>query len=114
MTEYLPEIFQHFERRFPDVKAAFDVLGASEHTAGPLSEKERRLVKLGVAVGATSEGAVRSHVRKLLGVGASPEEILHAVVLALTTIGFPRTNAAIGWAEEVLAEESSAVTPTEN
>jgi 4-carboxymuconolactone decarboxylase len=112
MTEYLPEIFQQFERRFPDVKAAFDALGASEHAAGPLSEKERRLVKLGVAVGATSEGAVRSHVRKLLGVGVCPEEILHAVVLALTTIGFPRTNAALGWAEEVLAEESSAATPT--
>jgi 4-carboxymuconolactone decarboxylase len=71
-----------------------------------LSEKERRLVKLGIAVGSESEGAVRSHVRKLLGVGASQEEILHAIVLALTTIGFPATNAALGWAEEVLAEEA--------
>jgi len=107
MTEYLPEIYQRFEQRFPAVKAAFDELGASEHAAGPLTEKERRLVKLGVAVGAASEGAVRSHVRKLLGIGASPEEILHAVVLALTTIGFPQTNAAVAWAEEVLVEESA-------
>jgi len=107
MTDYLPEIYQHFGKRFPAVKSAFDELGASEHAAGPLSEKERRLVKLGIAVGAASEGAVRSHVRKLLGIGASPEEILHAVVLALTTVGFPQTNAAIGWTEEVLAEETS-------
>jgi 4-carboxymuconolactone decarboxylase len=106
MTDYLPEVYQHFSGRFPAVKEAFDALGAAEHEAGPLGEKERRLIKLGIAVGAESEGAVRSHVRKLLGVGASQEEILHAIVLALTTIGFPATNAALGWAEEVLAEES--------
>lgn len=108
MTDYLPEVYQQFEKRFPTVKEAFDSLGAAEHKAGPLGEKERRLVKLGVAVGAESEGAVRSHVRKLLGIGASEDEILHSIVLALTTIGFPATNAALSWAEEVLSEESPA------
>ena len=107
MTDYLPEVYQQFEKRFPAVKETFDALGAAEHEAGPLGEKERRLVKLGIAAGAESEGAVRSHVRKLLGIGASEEEILHAIVLALTTIGFPATNAALGWAEEVLSEEST-------
>jgi alkylhydroperoxidase/carboxymuconolactone decarboxylase family protein YurZ len=106
MTDYLPDVYKQFGDRFPAVKEAFDALGAAEHEAGPLSEKERRLVKLGIAVGAESEGAVRSHVRKLLGVGASEAEILHAVVLALTTVGFPSTNAALAWTEEVLAEES--------
>ncbi len=105
MTDYLPEIFQQFRRRYPAVKEAFDALGAAEHEAGPLGERERRLVKLGIAVGAESEGAVRSHVRKLLGIGVSEEEIMHAIVLSLTTIGFPATNAALAWAEEVLAEE---------
>ncbi len=104
--DYLPEIYRQFEHRFPAVKESFDALGAAEHEAGPLDEKQRRLVKLGIAVGAESEGAVRSHVRKLLAVGASEEEILHTIVLALTTIGFPATNAALSWAEEVLAEEA--------
>ena len=108
MTDYLPEVYQQFEKRFPAVKESFDSLGAAEHEAGPLVEKERRLVKLGIAVGAESEGAVRSHVRKLIGIGATEEEILHAIVLALTTIGFPATNAALGWAEEVLSEESAS------
>jgi 4-carboxymuconolactone decarboxylase len=106
MTEYLPEVYQQFSYRFPAVKEAFDALGAAEHEAGPLSEKERRLIKLGIAVGAESEGAVRSHVRKLLGIGVSKAEILHAIVLAITTVGFPTTNAALGWAEEVLGEET--------
>ena len=104
--DYLPEIFQQFKQRFPRVKESFDALGAAEHEAGPLDEKQRRLVKLGIAVGAESEGAVRSHVRKLLGIGASEEEILHTIVLSLTTIGFPATNAALSWAEEVLEEET--------
>jgi 4-carboxymuconolactone decarboxylase len=105
MTDYLPEVYQHFQRHFPKVKEAFDALGAAEHDAGPLGERERRLIKLGIAVGAQSEGGVRSHVRKLLGIGVSEAEILHAIVLALTTIGFPATNAALSWAEEVLSEE---------
>jgi alkylhydroperoxidase/carboxymuconolactone decarboxylase family protein YurZ len=105
VTNYLPEVYQQFSGRFPAVKEAFDALGAAEHDAGPLGERERRLIKLGIAVGAESEGAVRSHVRKLLGVGVSEQEILHTIVLALTTVGFPATNAALGWAEEVLAEE---------
>ena len=59
MTDYLPEVYQHFERRYPAVKEAFDALGAAEHDAGPLGERERRLIKLGIAVGAESEGGVR-------------------------------------------------------
>ena len=106
MTYNLPEVYQKFSGRFPAVKEAFDALGAAEHEAGPLGERERRLIKLGIAVGAESEGAVRSHVRKLLGVGVSEQEILHTIVLALTTIGFPATSAALGWAEEVLAGEA--------
>jgi alkylhydroperoxidase/carboxymuconolactone decarboxylase family protein YurZ len=68
--------------------------------------RERRLIKLGIAVGAESEGGMRSHVRKLLSVGVPEEEILDTNVLALITIGFPATNAALGWAEEVLSEEA--------
>jgi hypothetical protein len=75
MTGYLPDVYQQFERRFPAVKATFDSLGAAEHEAEQLAQKERRLVKLGVAVGVESEGSVRSHVRNLLGIGTSQEEI---------------------------------------
>jgi hypothetical protein len=32
---------------------------------------------------------------------------IHTIVLALTTIGFPTTNVALSWAEEVLAEEAN-------
>jgi alkylhydroperoxidase/carboxymuconolactone decarboxylase family protein YurZ len=63
------------------------------------------LVNLGIAVGAVSPGAIKSHARKALDTGASREELYHALLLALTTVGFPAMIAAIGWVEEVLAAE---------
>ncbi len=65
-------------------------MGAAEHDAGPLGQRERRLIKLGIAVGAESEGGVRSHVRKLLGVvlgGAQGvERFLHRRVATLEVL----------------------------
>ena len=45
-----------------------------------------------------------SNTRKALEAGATAEEIAHAVLLALTTTGFPNMIAALGWIDEVLEE----------
>lgn len=102
MSDYLPEIYLSFRDRFTDVASAQDNLGAALDGAGPLDARTRRLVKLGIAVGALADGAVRSNVRKALAEGASPEEIRHVAVLAVTTAGFPTTIAALGWVDQVL------------
>jgi alkylhydroperoxidase/carboxymuconolactone decarboxylase family protein YurZ len=52
------------------------------------------------------KGAVRSNVRKAMEEGASREDVEHAVVLAITTVGFPATVAALGWVNEVLEASS--------
>ena len=104
--EYLPEIYLSFRDRFPGVAAALDGLGQSVDDAGPLDERTRALVRLGVAVGAVAEGAVRSNVRKALAAGATSEEITHVVVLAISVRGFPAAVAAMGWVDEVLAAEA--------
>lgn len=62
-------------------------------------------MKLGIAIGALAEGAVRSNVRKALNEGASAEEVRQVAVLAITTAGFPTTIAALGWVDEVLSNE---------
>jgi len=77
-------------------------LGKSCRKEGPLSEKYQDLVKLGIAIGANSRGGVMSSTRKALAAGATPEEIIHAVLLSLTTTGFPNMIAAMGWANEVI------------
>jgi alkylhydroperoxidase/carboxymuconolactone decarboxylase family protein YurZ len=77
-------------------------LGAAVHAAGPLDEKTRALVKLGIALGSQQEGAVHAHVRKSLEAGASADEIRHVALLSIPTLGFPATMAALTWIEDVL------------
>lgn len=106
MSDYLPDVYVSFRDRFPQVAAAQDGLGAALDGAGPLDARTVRLVKLGIAVGAVADGAVRSNVRKALAQGATPEEVRQVAVLALTTAGFPTTIAALAWVDEVLDAES--------
>jgi 4-carboxymuconolactone decarboxylase len=99
---YLPDIYQEFKQQFPDIASAYDGLAGKCHGWGPLDEKTRRLVKLGIAIGSNSEGGVRSHARRALEDGIAPDELRHAVVLALTTVGFPTMIAAMKWVDEVI------------
>ncbi len=88
-------------REYPDVCKAFENLGTQCHEAGPLDEKTRRLVKLGMAIGTCSEGAVHSAVRNALKTGLSKEEIMHVGILAITTIGLPHALAAMTWMKDL-------------
>jgi alkylhydroperoxidase/carboxymuconolactone decarboxylase family protein YurZ len=102
---YLPKPFQQFKSQFPEIVNLYEELGAKCQSAGPLDAKTRHLVNLGIGVGAISPGAVKSHARKALEHGATREELHHALLLALTTVGFPAMIAAIGWVDEVLGSE---------
>ena len=99
---YLPELYKEFKQQFPEVTEAYDALAMSCHQWGPLDAKTRRLIKLGITIGLSSEGGVRSHARRALADGISPDELRHAVLLAFTTAGFPTMNAAMKWVEEVI------------
>jgi 4-carboxymuconolactone decarboxylase len=102
MSDYLPDVYVRFRELHPDVAEALDRLGAATE-AGPLDERSQRLVKLGIAIGAEAEGAVRSNVRKGLAAGLSVDEIYHATVLAITTAGFPAAIAAMRWVDQVVS-----------
>ena len=99
---YLPKIYEKFSQKYPDIFRDYQQLGKSCRESGPLDQKCQDLVNLGIAIGANSRGAVMSQTRKALKSGASKDEILHAVLLSLTTTGFPNMIAALGWVEEVL------------
>ncbi len=99
----LPSAYRRFQEKYPDLWKAYDQLGAAVHRAGPLDERTCELIKLGIAVGNLSEGAVHSHVRKTLDAGASPDQIRQVVLLSIPTIGWPNMMAALTWAEDVLS-----------
>ncbi len=101
-TDYLPEIYVRLRAEFPEVAAVLDSLGQATSVAGPLDERTQRLVKLGIAVGAQAEGAVRSNARRALEAGVSNEELMHVVALTISTRGFPAAVAAFSWIKEVM------------
>jgi 4-carboxymuconolactone decarboxylase len=102
----LPKRYEKFMESYPDVGRAYRGLGDAIADAGPLDAKVRALVKIGIAVGSRQEGATRSHVRKALEAGATPDEIRHAVMQATTTVGFPNMMAGLSWVDEILEESS--------
>jgi 4-carboxymuconolactone decarboxylase len=100
-VDYLPRPFTSFTEAHPEAAAAYEGLAAACHQ-GPLDDRTRELVKLGIAIGAQAEGAVKSHTRRSLALGVSSDEIEHAVLLATTTLGFPHMIGAREWVHQVL------------
>lgn len=102
MSSYLPKPYRTFVENHPKIADAYRELGQVCHEEGPLDDKTRHLIKLGIATALQSEGGVKSQTRRSLDAGAAAEEIRHAVILSLTTSGFPGMIAAMGWANEVI------------
>ncbi len=102
---YLPSKYQEFASEFPEIFNLYKELGTKVRESGPLDENTQNLIKLGIAVGSNSRGAVMSHTRKALDTGSTKEEICHAILLALSTTGFPNMIAALNWANEVLEKD---------
>jgi alkylhydroperoxidase/carboxymuconolactone decarboxylase family protein YurZ len=100
-TEELPASAGEFAEQYPEVWDAYADLGQASAEAGPLDGETKRLVKLALAIGSQSEGAVHSHVRRGLDDGIDPETLKHAAVLAIPTVGFPKAIAALTWIEDV-------------
>ncbi len=99
---HIPKRFLKFTEDHTEVAKAYEELGNSVHSAGPLDKKTRALIKIAISTGARLEGAVHSHTRKAIKAGVSKEEMQHAVLLALPTIGLPSMMAALGWIDDII------------
>ncbi len=102
---YLPKTFENFSKKYPAIVENYDKLGRICRDAGPLDNKSQDLIKLGIAIGVNSRGAVMSAVRKALASQATEDEIRHTILLSITTTGFPNMIAAMGWVQEVLDKQ---------
>jgi alkylhydroperoxidase/carboxymuconolactone decarboxylase family protein YurZ len=104
--KYSPAIYEKFKKEFPQVASSFDKLAQDCHEWGPLDKKSRRLVKLGIAIGLGTEGDIQSHALQALDEGLTADELRHAVILSLTTAGFPAMIVAMRWVEDVIASKA--------
>jgi 4-carboxymuconolactone decarboxylase len=90
------------KERHGELIAAVETLGAAARGAGPLDAKTAHLIQLAAAVAIMSHGSTRSHAKRALEAGATPEEIRHAVIVLTSTIGFPTVAAALSWVDDVI------------
>lgn len=100
----IPSHYVEFMQKNPEIGDAYRKLGDAAMDSGPLTTKNAELVKIGISLGACLESAVRSHCRKAIEAGATEQEIRHAVMLAVTTVGFPTMMAGLRWVEEAMSD----------
>ena len=100
--DQVPAHFASVRDRFPKIMEALEELGKAARQQGPLDNKTAHLIQLAAAAAIQSEGSVHSHTQRAKAAGATPDEIHHAVLLLVSTIGFPRVAAALSWVDDVL------------
>ncbi len=102
MKDKLPNFLENVIEEYPDVWKAYQDLGEASNNAGPLDDKTVRLIKLAIAIGAKSEGSVHSHTRRALRQGITREELQQVALLAVTSIGWSSSMAALSWIQDVI------------
>jgi 4-carboxymuconolactone decarboxylase len=100
-----PRFYTHFMDKYPAIGKKYEELGKEIHENGPLSEKERALVKMAVSGSHLYHSAFKSHVRKAIYAGVTREEMEHLALLMLPTVGFPTTMAMLGMIEDQLGSQ---------
>lgn len=96
-----PAPYLRITEEHPELIEAYERFASIAHESGPLSDRERRLVKLAIAIATHSEGATHSHVRQGLAAGLSADDLQHVAFVAATTAGFPTTMRAITWIQDI-------------
>jgi AhpD family alkylhydroperoxidase len=104
----LPKAYTRFQEENPEIFAAYQSLGEVISEQVAIEAKMRELIKLAMAAGVGSEGAVQSHTHRAVEAGASNNEVQQTLLLGVTTLGFPRMMAALTWAREALEETAES------
>jgi 4-carboxymuconolactone decarboxylase len=101
----VPRHYSKTMAKYPELSDALESLGKTVRDQGPIRGKRAHLIQLAAAAAIHSEGAVHSHTKRALEAGATGDEIRHAIILLVSTIGYPTVAAALSWAEDILGKK---------
>lgn len=73
----------------PGVAKGFMAVHKANSSDGALNVKQKELIALGIAIGVRCEGCIASHMATLLRVGATKEEIMETIGVAIMMGGGP-------------------------
>jgi 4-carboxymuconolactone decarboxylase len=105
MADELPKHYVSIRERFKEFGDTLNELGKITTESGPIDDKTSHLIQLAASAAIRSEGAVHSHARRALSLGASPDELYHSLIIVTSTIGFPNVAAAISWVDDIVNEK---------
>jgi AhpD family alkylhydroperoxidase len=80
---------RELKNAIPDVLQGFRQLHTAAMKEGALSAKHKELIALGIAIGARCDGCISYHLRGALAAGASEEEIVECIGVAISMGGGP-------------------------
>jgi len=76
-------------KSIPETARGFGVMGASAKTSGALDEKTKEVMALGIAVATRCDSCIGFHVKSLIRLGLSREELCEALAMATFMGGGP-------------------------
>jgi len=85
----VPGLYAEFRMKFPEILEQNERVGPDGARVGPLDEKTRALVKIGIAAASLHLTSVTTQVARAREAGATEDEIMHAMLLVIPTCGFP-------------------------
>jgi AhpD family alkylhydroperoxidase len=95
-------------KEIPDVYGAFGQLNKEATADGALSKKQKELIALGISIAAHCEGCIEAHTDDALRAGATREEILECIGVAIFMGGGPSAIYGIEAYEALLQFEEDA------
>ena len=88
--EDVHRIFTIFKEECPEVYAKHQALGKQIHEhGGPVDEKTRWLLKAAISAASRHHRALETHLIGAREAGVTEEELLQALLLCVSTCGFP-------------------------
>ncbi len=78
-----------FSKEVPETVKGFGLMGKAAKTDGALSEKTKEFIALGIAIATRCDSCIGFHVRSLVRLGATREELCEALAMATYMGGGP-------------------------
>ena len=105
--EQIKQYMGKFSSAQPEVAKAFSALHRGASTPGQLDQKTKELIALAIAIAARCDGCIAFHTHDALQAGASKEEIMETLSVAVLMGGGPAMMYAVHAIEAVEEFEQS-------
>ena len=91
-TEFMDETVENIgvlAKEMPETAKAFTTMGTFAKKSGALDEKTKELMALGIAIATRCDSCIGFHVKSLIRLGITREELVEALAMATYMGGGP-------------------------